>query len=833
MIKNKLVLALSMAIATLTGCGGGATDEPVQRNLFAIGETIDAVEDGDPIEGDVSENDQGEGLSYLLTDSTSENGTIVFNSDGTFIYTPNADFSGKDSFTYTVTQASTGETDSAVLTINVISDYETLGEAGWVQVWGDEFNGNELNENLWTGLNTTVADGYLSLGSIDAQDDSSFIKSIDALPHGRFEASIQVPEGSNIFAAFAALPMNDIYDGENGFSAFKVQDGSMIAAANYGIGLTDGVRYNNESVIAASTEFNIYAVEWNEQFIRWYLNGQHIYTVNRLNTWAYQLINDEIITDTYKIGEPAGPFDQEMQLVIELKSTQGDLANLLVDYVHVYTCDETVAEELKQCNAYVDVAIERDATDLIPTIELVTTEIFSEGYFEDDINVSDLTPLTWQNSEEPVELSISTFNNTVVNTIASDSAEGLVIDVSSTGGDANIAISAPGIELVGHNTTLSFDMYIDSAVTTSETFDIRMETGWPYMGMLVWNTEELEKDTWVTYTIPVSDFINSPFIAPNWLTWINGVVEGDSLPLDISNINSILTIEFHDAVHFQLDNIKLSCISSESCVQRPLKMQPESGPARPSTIYQAENYDVAEGADIQLEDSGDEGGGQNVGFIATGDALEYTIVAPTDGRYSIDYRLATDIGSDGFTLSIDGVVVDTQTVEPTGGWQTYVTQSSGDFELTAGTYTARFDFIEGSININWFELFEPAFEIFIEAENYDVANGTDIQLEESGDEGGGQNVGFIATGDSLEYLVNIPADGSYKIEYRLATDIGSDGFIVSFDGVVVDSQSVEPTGGWQTYVTQTANIDLVQGEQTMRLDFVEGSVNINWIRITK
>lgn len=834
MIKNKLLLALSVTIVTMTGCGGGGdADDYVVRNLFAIGETIDALEDGEAVEGDVSENDQGEGLSYTLDSGTSSNGTLVFNADGTFTYTPNADFSGKDSYTYTVTQEATGETDSAVLTLNVISDYETLDEAGWVTMWSDDFEGSSLNESMWSASNATVTGGQLSLTASETDGESSFIRSLAALPQGRFEASIQVPEGTAISAAFAAMPMADLYDGDNGFSAFEINDGSMIAAAHYGIGLTDGVRYNADSVTAASTEFHTYAVEWNDEFIRWYFDGTHIYTVNRLNTWAYNLVNDDIVENVYSVGNPAGPFDQDMQLVIELENTHVDAATLLVEYVNVYTCDNTVATELSNCAAYVSASIDRASTDLIPSIESVTTEIFSEGYFDDDdVKISDLTPLTWQNSDEIAELSIANFNNPVIETVTLDNDHGLVIDVSSSGGDANIGISTPGIELIGHNAVLTFDMYIDSANTLTETFDIRMETGWPYMGILTWNTADLTLDTWVTYSIPVSDFLNSPFLAPDWLTWIAGVVEGDSLPLDLSNINSLLTIEFHDAAHFQLDNIQLTCISSESCVQAPLAQQPESGPARPSTVYQAENYDLADSATIQLEDSGDEGGGQNVGFIATGDALEYTIVAPVDGLYSIDYRLATDSGSDGFTLSIDGTVVDTQIVEPTGGWQTYITQSSADFEMTAGTHTARFDFIAGSININWFELFEPVFEIFIEAENYDAANGADIQLEDTGDEGGGQNVGFIATGDSLEYTVNIPADGTYQIEYRVATDSGSDGFILSFDGVEVDMQTVEPTGGWQTYVTLTASIDLVQGEQTMRFDFVGGSVNINWIRIT-
>ena len=54
MIENKLLLALSLTVATsLTACGGGDADENVVRNLFAVGDIVEGIEDGDPVEGDV------------------------------------------------------------------------------------------------------------------------------------------------------------------------------------------------------------------------------------------------------------------------------------------------------------------------------------------------------------------------------------------------------------------------------------------------------------------------------------------------------------------------------------------------------------------------------------------------------------------------------------------------------------------------------------------------------------------------------------------------------------------------------------------------------------
>jgi hypothetical protein len=358
-----------------------------------------------------------------------------------------------------------------------------------------------------------------------------------------------------------------------------------------------------------------------------------------------------------------------------------------------------------------------------------------------------------------------------------------------------------------------------------------METGWPYMGVFKWNVNELELDTWVTYNIAVSDFAANPFVAPDWIgCCVEGGQEGDLLALDTSDVGSLLTVEFFDAVHFQLDNIKLTCTSNESCVQGPLAVQAEESSGGGGVPIRIEAEDFVDGGEVQIEASADEDGGENVGFTDPGDFLEYTVNVPVSGTYTIAYRLAGQNDSDGFEVSFGGVVVDTQLMPSTGGWQTWVTQT-GEITLVAGEQTMRLDFIGGQVNINWIELIPPVSEILIEAE--DFIDSGEVQIEASADEGGGENVGFTDPGDFLEYTVNIPSDGTYTIQYRLAGQNDSDGFETSFNGVVLDSQPMPSTGGWQTWVTQTGEVILVAGEQTMRLDFIGGQVNINWIKLIK
>jgi glucan 1,3-beta-glucosidase len=128
--------------------------------------------------------------------------------------------------------------------------------------------------------------------------------------------------------------------------------------------------------------------------------------------------------------------------------------------------------------------------------------------------------------------------------------------------------------------------------------------------------------------------------------------------------------------------------------------------APPSTTVpariEAENYSAMTG--IETEDCGDVDGGLNIGFFDPEDFIEFEIIVGTPGEYVIDYRLASESGSSGFEVLVNDEVVDQQSVAATGGWQTYVTQTSPGIELGEGEHTLRFRSIGNQWNINWFEI---------------------------------------------------------------------------------------------------------------------------------
>ena len=122
----------------------------------------------------------------------------------------------------------------------------------------------------------------------------------------------------------------------------------------------------------------------------------------------------------------------------------------------------------------------------------------------------------------------------------------------------------------------------------------------------------------------------------------------------------------------------------------------------------------------------------------------------------------------------------------------------------------------------------------IEAEQISAMFG--IQTETSTDSGdgtgGGINIGYVDVGDWLEYSIDVQTSGTYTIEYRLSSDYGSDGFTTLVDGTQIDQQQVPNTGGWLSWVTKSATVDLQAGPQTLRINAIGNLWNLNWIRFT-
>jgi predicted esterase len=245
---------------------------------------------------------------------------------------------------------------------------------------------------------------------------------------------------------------------------------------------------------------------------------------------------------------------------------------------------------------------------------------------------------------------------------------------------------------------------------------------------------------------------------------------------------------------------------------------------------EAENYTAMNG--IQRESTTDIGGGQNLGYIDNGDWMDYSVNLAQSGTYAMTFRVASQMtGGQLQVRNSSGTVLATVNLLNTGGWQTWALVQA-TLTLPQGQQTLRIQSSSSaSWNINWMELTAGSLpsSFRIEAENYTTMNG--VQRENTGDIGGGQNVGYIDQGDWMDYAVSTPAAGTYTLNVRVASQMTGGQFQVrTSGGTVLATINVPNTGSWQGWQTVTTTISLPQGSQTLRvISTSAASWNINWL----
>jgi endoglucanase len=123
----------------------------------------------------------------------------------------------------------------------------------------------------------------------------------------------------------------------------------------------------------------------------------------------------------------------------------------------------------------------------------------------------------------------------------------------------------------------------------------------------------------------------------------------------------------------------------------------------------------------------------------------------------------------------------------------------------------------------------------VEAEAFDVNQG--LQLENTSDTGGGQNVGYTNTGDYLDYRIRVGEAGEFKVEVRVAS-AGQAGILeiqqLDENKSVLQSITIDMpvTGGWQTWTTVSKKMNLNAGKGWLRLKINKPEFNINWVKFT-
>jgi len=126
-----LTLGAHVIKAEITDAAGNSASDSVTitTNTVPVAVDDDYTTDEDlplnvPAPGVLTNDTDADGNTLTVTGSTSPaNGVLVINPDGSFSYTPNADYNGPDSFTYTVSDGNGGTaTATALITIAAVND---------------------------------------------------------------------------------------------------------------------------------------------------------------------------------------------------------------------------------------------------------------------------------------------------------------------------------------------------------------------------------------------------------------------------------------------------------------------------------------------------------------------------------------------------------------------------------------------------------------------------------------------------------------------------------------------------------------------------------------
>lgn len=124
----------------------------------------------------------------------------------------------------------------------------------------------------------------------------------------------------------------------------------------------------------------------------------------------------------------------------------------------------------------------------------------------------------------------------------------------------------------------------------------------------------------------------------------------------------------------------------------------------------------------------------------------------------------------------------------------------------------------------------------LQAEVAPERNGVDAQ--DTSDEGGGQNIGWIANGDSMRFdSFDFGPAPATKVDVRVAADGGDGGRMeIRLDsptGTLAGTLNVTGTGGWQNWRTDEVTLTPVTGAHTVYLVFVRDNgddfLNLNWL----
>lgn len=308
------------------------------------------------------------------------------------------------------------------IAVSGLSGFAPPARAALSLVWFDEFDGTTLNTADWSydigdgcpdlcgwgnaeleyyrSQNVTVSGGNLVItakheyyggrqftsGKVHTRSKHSFL-------YGRIEMRAKIPTGGGMWPAFWMMPEENTYGGWAASGEIDIMESSnatdyISGAIHYGGSYPDNVSSNgtyNPGGINFADDFHVYAVDWEPDRIRWYVDDV-LYSTKTSSQWY----------SDGAPGDPDAPFDHAFYIILNAAVggyftgctdpgcvTASFPQQYVFDYVRVYQETGNLAPAVAitypteaDAPAAGDITIEAAASDTDGTVAKV---VFYEG----------------------------------------------------------------------------------------------------------------------------------------------------------------------------------------------------------------------------------------------------------------------------------------------------------------------------------------------------------------------------------------------------------------------------------------------------------------------
>jgi mannose/cellobiose epimerase-like protein (N-acyl-D-glucosamine 2-epimerase family) len=244
------------------------------------------------------------------------------------------------------------------------------------------------------------------------------------------------------------------------------------------------------------------------------------------------------------------------------------------------------------------------------------------------------------------------------------------------------------------------------------------------------------------------------------------------------------------------------------------------GGGEDARVYQAEAATVV-GAVRATNHAGYTGTGFVDYLGRMGEYVEFAVDAPAAGEYALDFRYANGGTYDRpLELKVNGQVVRSrQSFVGTGSWDRWGT-SAASATLPAGRSTVRLtSAVVSGPNLDALTLRPAAAQPQTLQAEAATLSGATAQSGNAGYTGSGYADYTNASGDYVQWSVDAPAAGPYRLSFRYANGGSSDRPLdLSVNGALLQPRvSFGPTGGWSVWKEVIVTVALAKGVNTVRL----------------